>query len=132
MCFVVKDSPFTSPSTTATAVTGFTLLNINLASADPNRNSTLSPNRSASQLSSPVSSSLKHQASVIHSPQPSDSASPPQILDQDVIGSVDSFQHARHHPHLWYFRCSTQRCIEYIRKGNIHILYRRKSKPGIS
>ena len=85
---VVEDSAPTSPSTTTAAGTGISLLDIIFASADPNRNSTLSPNGSASHLSSPVSSSLKHQASVIHSPQPSSSASPPQILNQDVISGL--------------------------------------------
>ena len=83
---VVEDSAPASPSTTAG--TGISLLDIIFASADPNRNSTLSPNGSTSKLSSPVSSSLKHQASNIYSPQPSSSASPPQILDQDVISGL--------------------------------------------
>ena len=82
---VVEDSAPASPSSTAAAGTGISLLDIIFASADPNRNSTLSPNGSTSHLSSPGSSSLKHQASTIYSPQPSSSASPPQILDQDVI-----------------------------------------------
>jgi hypothetical protein len=82
---VVEDSTPASPSTTAG--TGISLLDIIFASADPNRNSTLSPNGSASQLSSPVPSSLKHQA-IIYSPQPSSSASPPQILNQDVISGL--------------------------------------------
>ena len=85
---VVEDSAPTSPSTTAAAGTGISLLDIIFASADPNRNSTLSPNGSTSRLSSPVSSTLKRQASVIHSPRPSSSASPPQILNQDVISGL--------------------------------------------
>ena len=86
---VVEDSAPASPSTTAAAGTGISLLDIIFASADPNRNSTLlSPNGSTSQLSSPASSSLKRQASVIHSPQPSSSASPPQILNEDVISGL--------------------------------------------
>ena len=82
---VVEDSAPTSPTTTAAAGTGISLLDIIFASADPNRNS---PNGSTSKLSSPVSSSLKHQASIIYSPRPSSSASPPQILDQDVISGL--------------------------------------------
>ena len=86
---VVDDSAPASPSPSTTAGTGISLLDIIFASANPNRNSTLS---SASQLSSPVSSSLKHQASIIYSPQPSSqpssSASPPQILNQDVISGL--------------------------------------------
>ena len=85
---VVDDSAPTSPSTTTAAGTGISLLDIIFASADPNRNSTLSPNGSASHLSSPVSSTLKHKASDIYSPRPSSSASPPQILNQDVISGL--------------------------------------------
>ena len=80
---VVEDSAPASPSTTTAAGTGISLLDIIFASADPNRKSTLSPNGSTSHLSSP--SSLKHKASTIYSPRPSSSASPPQVLDQDVI-----------------------------------------------
>ena len=83
---VVEDSAPASPSPSTTAGTGISLLDIIFASADPNRNSTLSPNGSASQ--SPVSSSLKHQASTIYSPRPSSSASPPQVLNQDVISGL--------------------------------------------
>ena len=88
---VVENSAPASPSPSTTAGTGISLLDIIFASADPNRNSTLSPNGSASQ--SPVSSSLKHsslkhQASTIYSPRPSSSASPPQILNQDVISGL--------------------------------------------
>ena len=85
---VVEDPEPTSPS--KTAGTGISLLDTIFASADPNRNSTLSPKGSDSQLSSPTPSSLKRQASlsVIHSPQPSSSGSPPQILTQDVISGL--------------------------------------------
>ena len=89
---LVEDSAPASPSATAATGaatgTGISLLDIIFASADPKRNSTLSPNGSTSQLSSPAPSSLKHQASVIHSPQPSSSTSPPQILNQDVISGL--------------------------------------------
>jgi hypothetical protein len=83
---VVENSAPASPSPSTTAGTGISLLDIIFASADPNRSSTLSPNGSASQ--SPVSSFLKHQASTIYSPRPSSSASPPQILNQDVISGL--------------------------------------------
>ena len=85
---VVEDSAPTSPS--AAAGTGISLLDTIFASASPNRNSTLFPNGSASQLSSPAPSSLKRQTSrsLIYSPQPSSSASPPQVLTQDVISGL--------------------------------------------
>ena len=44
------------------------------------------------------SESLKHQASIIFSPQTSSSASPPQILNQDLISGLFSVRHQQHLP----------------------------------
>ncbi|KAF8799733.1 hypothetical protein BYT27DRAFT_7217468 [Phlegmacium glaucopus] len=81
----VEESAPTSPST-ATG-TGISLLDSIFASAGPHRNAT--SNGSTSQ-SSPVSSSLKPQGSLstIYSPQPSSSATPPRVLDRDVISGL--------------------------------------------
>ena len=93
---LVQDPAPASPSTTVG--TGISLLDTIFASAGPHRNTTLSPkNRATSPLSSPTPSSLKPQASlpIIYSPQPSSSAAPPQILNQDVIFGLLGFPPTR-------------------------------------
>lgn len=82
----VQDSAPTFPSTTTG--TGISLLDTIFASARPHQ--TAPSNGFASHSSSPVSSSLKPQTSLstIFSPQPSSSATPPRILDRDVISGL--------------------------------------------